>query len=160
MKDHHYNATITWTGNKGKGTADLKSYERDHTIVVDGKPAIPGTSEVSVKANKVRYNPEELLLSAVSACHMLWYLFLCADNGIVVTAYVDKSSGTMENTADGGGRFTGITLQPVITIAGKMNVEKLADLHHRANKLCYIANSCNFPIHHKPIYHTQSGTTD
>lgn len=62
MKDHHYNATITWTGNKGKGTADLKSYERDHTIVVDGKPAIPGTSEVSVKTNKVRYNPEELLL--------------------------------------------------------------------------------------------------
>lgn len=160
MKDHHYNATITWTGNTGKGTADLKSYERDHIIVVEGKPAIPGTSEVSVKANKVRYNPEELLLSAVSACHMLWYLFLCAENGIVVTSYVDKSSGTMHNTPDGGGRFTGITLQPEITIAGEADEATLADLHHRANNLCYIANSCNFPIHHKPIYISYSGTTE
>jgi len=156
MADHHYHATITWTGNKGTGTANLKSYERDHTIEVPGKPEIPGTSEVSIKSNKVRYNPEELLLSAVSACHMLWFLYLCAENKIVVTAYVDKATGTMQNTPDGSGRFTQITLQPEITLAKDVAVEKLADLQHQANQLCYIANSCNFPIYHQPVYTTQN----
>jgi len=120
--------------------------------VVAGKLEIPGTSEVSIKANKVRYNPEELLLSAVSACHMLWYLYLCAENSIVIIAYVDKLIGTMQSTPDGSGHFTPITLHPEITIAGKIKEKELADLQHQANKLCYIANSCNFPIYHKPIY--------
>jgi organic hydroperoxide reductase OsmC/OhrA len=152
MKLHHYAATITWTGNTGKGTKDARSYERDHTIVVAGKPEIPGTSEVSMLGNKVRYNPEELLLASLSACHMLWYLYLCAQEGIVVTAYVDAAKGTMQSTPDGGGRFAEVVLQPVITIDGIIEEEKLNALHHQANKLCYIANSCNFPVRHQPVY--------
>lgn len=154
MKDHHYQTTITWTGNKGTGTSTLKSYERDLTMVVAGKPVIPGTSEVSIEGNKIRYNPEELLQCAVASCHMLSFLYVCAKNGVVVTAYVDHSTGTMKDTPDGGGHFTEIILKPEITIAGEINEEKLSGLHHEANKLCYIANSCNFPVYHQPIYTT------
>lgn len=152
MKQHHYAATITWTGNKGDGTKDARSYERDHTIVVTGKPEIPGTSEVSMLGNKVRYNPEELLLASLSACHMLWYLYLCAQAGVVVTAYVDAATGTMQSEADGGGRFTEVVLHPTITIAGTVPEEKLNELQHEANRLCFIAASCNFPVRHQPVY--------
>lgn len=152
MQLHHYKTTITWTGNTGTGTSGIKAYERDHIISVEGKPDIPGTSEVSLLGNRLRYNPEELLLAAVSACHMLWYLYLCARDGIVVTAYEDRASGTMENTANGGGRFTGITLRPAIAISGAIDEEHLARLQHEANSLCYIASSCNFPIGHEASY--------
>jgi organic hydroperoxide reductase OsmC/OhrA len=152
MKTHHYEATITWTGNTGEGTKTARSYERDHIISVMGKPEIPGTSEVSLLGNKVRYNPEELLLASLSACHMLWYLYLCAQAGIIVSAYVDKASGTMQSELNGGGRFTEVILKPFITIKGFINKKELNELHQQANKLCYIANSCNFPIQHQAYY--------
>lgn len=152
MKEHNYTTVITWTGNKGSGTSTLKSYERDLTMAVSGKPEIPGTSEVSIEGNKVRYNPEELLQCAISSCHMLSFLYLCAKSGVVVTAYTDNATGTMKDTPDGGGHFTEITLKPEITIVGEIDSEKLARLHHEANKICYIAKSCNFPVYHQPVY--------
>jgi organic hydroperoxide reductase OsmC/OhrA len=152
MKDHNYTTLITWTGNKGTGTSSLKSYERDLTIAVDGKPEIPGTSEVSIEGNKLRYNPEELLQCAVSSCHMLSFLYLCAKNGVIVTAYIDRATGTMRDTPEGSGHFTEIILKPEITIAGIIDEVKLAKLQHEANKICYIANSCNFPVYHQPVY--------
>ncbi|MEO6521216.1 MAG: OsmC family protein [Mucilaginibacter sp.] len=152
MKEHHYLTNITWTGNTGEGTKTPRSYERDHTIQVEGKPAIPGTSEVSMLGNKVRYNPEELLLAALSACHMLVYLYLCSQNKIVVTAYIDKATGTMQDTPDGGGHFTEAILKPEITINGEVERLLLQQLHQDANKQCYIANSCNFPVRHEPVY--------
>jgi organic hydroperoxide reductase OsmC/OhrA len=151
-KEHHYNTIVTWTGNLGKGTTDYKSYERDHIITVPGKPEIPGTSEVSMMGNKVRYNPEELLLASLSACHMLWFLFLCSKNNVVVTEYVDSAAGTMINTPDGGGYFTEAVLKPQITISGILNEELMEQLHVEANKLCFIANSCNFPVKHEAVY--------
>ena len=152
MKDHYYNTITTWTGNTGSGTARVNSYERDLTLIVPGKPEIPGTSEVSIKGNRTRYNPEELLQCAVASCHMLTLLYLCAKNDIVVTAYVDRSVGTMQETLEGGGHFTKIVLKPELTIAGKIDESKMAELQHEANKLCYIASSCNFPIYHEPVY--------
>lgn len=149
---HHYRTTITWTGNTGEGTRSVKSYERDHTISVAGKPEIPGTSEVSVISNKVRYNPEELLLASLSACHMMWYLYLCAQADIVVTAYQDHATGTMESISGGGGKFTEAILKPAITISGHPDEAQLMALHHEANRLCYIASSCNFPVLHEPVY--------
>jgi organic hydroperoxide reductase OsmC/OhrA len=152
MKDHNYTTLITWTGNKGTGTSSLKSYERDLTMAVDGKPEIPGTSEVSIEGNKVRYNPEELLQCAVSSCHMLSFLYLCAKNGVIVTGYIDRATGTMRDTPEGSGHFTEIILKPEITIAGNIDEVKLAKLHHEANEICFIANSCNFPVYHQPVY--------
>ncbi len=152
MKNHHYHLTITWTGNLGEGTKSYKTYERDHTIEVSGKPVIPGTSEVSYLGNQTRYNPEELLVAALSSCHMLWYLHLCAVNSVVVTAYVDKATGTMQTDADGSGHFTEVILQPQITIAGSADESLLQQLQQKANHYCFIANSCNFPIRHQPSY--------
>lgn len=152
MKQHHYKTTITWTGNRGQGTAGYTAYDRNHTIAAAGKPIIPASSDPGFRGDATRYNPEELLVASLSTCHMLWYLHLCSVNGVVVVSYVDDATGTMEETNDGGGRFTEVTLFPVITVAKKEMIEKADELHAEANRLCFIANSCNFPVHHKPVF--------
>ena len=152
MKNHHYHLTVTWTGNLGEGTKNYKAYERDLTIAAEGKPMIAGTSEVSYLGNKTRYNPEELLVASLSSCHMLWYLHLCAVNEVVVIDYVDKAIGTMQTEADGSGRFTEVILHPHITIAGSADEIVLQQLQKKANQFCFIANSCNFPVRHQPLY--------
>ena len=149
-KLHNYTLAVQWTGNTGKGTSDYRHYERSHTISAPGKPDIPGSSDPGFRGDRSRYNPEELLLASLSACHMLWYLHLCSENGVVVTDYVDQATGTMLETEDGGGRFTEVTLHPVVTVSDASMVERANALHQQANKLCFIANSCNFPVHHKP----------
>jgi organic hydroperoxide reductase OsmC/OhrA len=152
MKAHHYRVNITWTGNRGKGTASYTSYEREHIITTGSKPVIPGSSDPAFRGDITRYNPEELLVASLSSCHMLWYLHLCTVAGVNVVEYVDDATGVMEETADGGGRFTEVTLYPVITVAREDMVDIADGLHEKANALCFIANSCNFPVHHKPIY--------
>ena len=152
MREHHYKVNITWTGNRGKGTESYTSYDRNHTIVAGQKPVIPGSSDPAFRGDNTRYNPEELLVASLSSCHMLWFLHLCSVAGVVVQEYVDDAAGTMEETADGGGRFTEVTLFPVITVASEEMVEKADALHEKANELCFIASSVNFPVHHKPIY--------
>lgn len=152
MKQHHYKMNITWTGNRGNGTASYTGYERAHTVQAAGKPVIPGSSDPSFRGDVTRYNPEEMLVASIAACHMLWYLHLCTVAGVVVVDYVDDATGTMEETADGGGHFTEVTLFPVITVASKEMIEQADAAHAEANRLCFIANSCNFPIHHKAVY--------
>ena len=98
-RQHDYAVTVTWTGNRGRGTADYRAYERAHEISAPGKPAIPGSSDPSFRGDARRYNPEELPVAAVSSCHMLWYLHLCADAGVRVLAYTDKARGTMVEDA-------------------------------------------------------------
>lgn len=151
MKTHHYQVNMQWTGNLGTGTSGYADYSRNHLYQVEGKPDIPGSSDPSFRGDPTRYNPEELLVASLSSCHMLWYLHLCAVNGIVVMSYEDFAQGTMQETADGGGRFTEVILAPQILIADPTKVELAMSLHHEANKLCFIANSCNFPVLHRPI---------
>jgi organic hydroperoxide reductase OsmC/OhrA len=150
MSEYLYKTTVTWTGNLGKGTSDYRSYERNHVINTDGKPEIPGSSDPSFRGDKTRYNPEELLVASLSSCHMLWYLHLCSVAGVVVVDYTDEARGTMIETADGGGYFKEVTLHPVVTVTDESMVEKANALHHDANKMCFVANSMNFPVHHKP----------
>lgn len=149
---HTYQLTVTWTGNKGQDTHSYKSYERSHVITAAGKPEIPGSSDPAFLGDRSRYNPEELLVASLSSCHMLWYLHLCAEAGVVVTAYADAATGVMEETANGGGRFTEVILHPVVTVAEAAMIEKADQLHARANELCFIANSCNFPVRHRAVY--------
>ncbi len=152
MKKHHYKIEIEWTGNKGDGTLNYKSYHRNHKIMADGKyVGIRGSADVNFMGDKMLYNPEELFLSSISACHMLWYLHLCAINNIVVTEYLDNATGIMEETENGSGKFTEVTLNPNIKITDLNMVSKANDLHKEANKMCFIANSCNFKIGHNPI---------
>lgn len=151
MKTHNYATTINWTGNTGKGTQNYTAYKRDYSISAQGKTEIAGSSDPAFRGDPTRYNPEELLLASLSSCHMLWYLHLCAEAGIIVTAYSDSATGIMTETANGSGRFTEVTLYPVVTVTESTMIETANDLHKKANELCYIANSCNFPIHHKPV---------
>jgi organic hydroperoxide reductase OsmC/OhrA len=144
--EHRYTIQLAWTGNRGEGTSSYRSYERSHVISVPGKPSIPGSSDPAFRGDRARYNPEELLVASLSGCHMLWYLHLCADAGIVVTHYADEAVGTMVETADGGGHFTEVVLRPAVVIAPGGDVEHARQLHHRAHELCFIASSVNFPV--------------
>lgn len=147
-KQHHYMLSLKWTGNLGEGTSGYRSYNRSHTISIPGKPEISGSSDPAFRGDAGRYNPEELLVASLSSCHMLWVLHLCADKGIVVVDYTDNPTGLMEETVEGGGRFTEVTLNPCVTITNKESADKLDDIHRRANQLCFIANSVNFKVNH------------
>lgn len=149
-KEHHYSTLLIWTGNTGAGTASYKAYDRDHIVSVNGKPEIPGSSDPSFRGDPQRYNPEELLVSALSSCHLLWYLHLCAVNGVVVVDYRDEAIGTMIETSDGSGRFSEVVLRPMVTITADSMVEKARALHQEAHKFCFIANSVNFPVKQEP----------
>jgi len=151
MRTHHYVTTVNWTGNTGKGTQSYTAYKRDHVITAGGKPDIAGSSDPAFRGDPTRYNPEELLLASLSSCHMLWYLHLCSEAGIIVTDYADTAQGVMTETADGSGKFTEAALNPVVTVQNESMIAKANELHARANKLCYIANSCNFPVKHNPV---------
>ncbi len=152
MKSHHYNITLNWTGNQGKGTQGYTTYSRDHELIAAGKTSpILGSSDPAFRGDKTKYNPEDLFLSALASCHMLWYLHLCSQNNIVVTKYTDKAQGVMEEQNNGSGKFTLVTLYPEVTITSTANLEKAKALHEEANKMCFIANSCNFKIAHKPV---------
>lgn len=150
MKNHYYQIQTAWKGNKGLGTANYQAYERDHVIAAPEKMhEILASSDPAFRGDPTKYNPEELLLSAVSGCHLLWYLHLCAVNKIVVTNYLDNAKGIMVETENGSGKFSEITLFPVVTVTEQSMVEKAKELHQQANKMCFIANSCNFPIKHE-----------
>lgn len=146
QKKHHYSPTIAWTGNKGSGTTSYKAYSRDHVISVDGRPDIQGSSDPAFLGDAARYNPEDLLVASISACHMLWYLHLAAEAGIVVTAYRDKPLGVMVEDRERGGWFTGVTLHPEVTIRAGGDAAVAQSLHETAHRKCFIANSLNFPV--------------
>lgn len=146
MKLHQYEVGVVWTGNAGEGTASYRSYRRDHDVVVAGKPPIPGSSDPKFRGDPSRYNPEELLVASLSACHMLWYLHLCAVNEVVVLEYRDAASGTLAESEDGSGLFTRVVLRPVVKIAETSDREKALALHQEAHHLCFIARSVNFPV--------------
>ncbi|MGD1069592.1 MAG: OsmC family protein [Bryobacteraceae bacterium] len=151
MSEHHYQTSLHWTGNTGQGTQRYTSYARDHEISGPNKLAtIPGSSDPYFRGDPGRYNPEELLLAALSACHMLSYLHQCAVNGVVVAAYEDNAEGAMVETADGAGHFTAAILRPSVTIAPGSDPAKALHLHDEAARLCFIANSVRFPVTHQP----------
>src|SRR5262245_38562513 len=111
-KEHNYSIRVTWTGGLGAGTSSYRAYKRAHEISATGKSPILASSDPAFRGDPSRYNPEELLVASLSACHMLWYFHLCADAGVIVRDYRDEASGVMAETEDGGGRFIAVSLQP------------------------------------------------
>lgn len=151
MKTHRYSVTVKWTGNTGTGTSGYRNYERQHEISAGpGKPLIAGSSDPAFRGDPKRWNPEELLVASLSACHKLWYLHLCSDAGIIVVDYIDCAEGTLEETADGSGRFLSVVLKPRVTVAPGTDIAKAQELHHVAHTKCFIANSVNFPVQNEP----------
>ncbi len=150
-REHRYTCAVTWTGNTGSGTTTYTGYSRDHTINAAGKPVIPGSSDPAFRGDAARYNPEDLLVASVSTCHMLWYLHMAAEAGVVVTAYRDEPVGVMVEDAVKGGHFTSVVLKPTVTIAPGSDPLAARDAHAAAHAKCYVANSLNFPVTCEPV---------
>jgi organic hydroperoxide reductase OsmC/OhrA len=142
-KNHIYNATIKWIGNKGIGTSSYNSYERDHIVEIEKKVSIFCSSDPSFLGDASKHNPEELLVASLSACHMLWYLHLSSIAGLIIISYVDKARGIMVEQIDGSGKFKQVTLNTTDIISKNSSQSKATELHKSANKMCFIAKSVN-----------------
>lgn len=154
MKEHSYELSIEWTGNRGTGTSAYRGYGRDHVVRAEGKPDIVGSADRVFFGDQDRWNPEELLVAALSQCHMLSFLHVACDAGVVVVDYRDRASGTLSLRPDGAGQVTEVTLRPEVTVEPGHGQDMEA-LHHRAGELCFIARSVNFPVRHEPTTHTR-----
>ena len=145
MKTHLYQTKINWEGE----TKHYSSYSRNHVLEIAGKEqALELSSDPAFRGDARHYNPEELLLASISSCHMLWFLHLCTLEKVVVLKYIDQAEGEMEEQEDGSGRFTSVKLHPKDWVSHESMVEKVETIHAKAHKMCFIANSCNFPISH------------
>jgi len=151
MKQHFYHTNLLWTGNTGRGTESYRGYERSHTLAVDGKPSIECSSDPSFRGDRSKYNPEEMFVASLSSCHMLWFLHVCAQAGVIVLDYTDSAEGIMLESDDGNGRFKEVILHPKVRVQEKWMMEKMDALHEKAHHFCFIANSCNFPVRHEAI---------
>lgn len=145
-KTHTYDTTVTWTGNRGTGTSGYRDYDRTNNIDAPGRPTIAGTSDPAFRGDPTRWNPEQLLVASLSQCHMLWFLHLAAQAGIIVTAYTDNATGTMAENPDGSGQFTEVALRPAVTLTDPAMTVRLGQLHHEAHEKCFISRSVNFPV--------------
>jgi len=158
VREHRYRTELRWTGDAGSGTSGYAAYRRDHVVTAAGKPPIAGSSDPHFRGDPQRWNPEELLVASLSACHQLWYLHLCADAGVIVTDYEDHAEGVMREASDGGGRFTQVVLRPTVQIRSGCDPELAMALHARAHALCFIARSVAFPVTCEPRVQVAAGT--
>jgi organic hydroperoxide reductase OsmC/OhrA len=150
-KKHQYSLNIKWTGNTGKGTSEYRGYERSHKISAENRSDILCSSDPVFLGDKTRYNPEELFVASISSCHMLWYLHLCAEAGVVVLDYSDNPIGTLVEAPNGSGHFIEVALHPDVTVEDKSMLDKANELHNKAHEFCFIANSCNFKIKYEQV---------
>ena len=147
--EHSFAVSVEWTGNRGSGTSDYKAFGRDNLLTSEGKPPIEGSAARPFHGDASRWNPEETLIAALIECHLLSYLYVATQNCIVVESYTDAATGTLVTDGDGSGRFESVTLRPVVTISSG-DPEVARRIHADANRLCFIAASVNFPVHHEP----------
>jgi organic hydroperoxide reductase OsmC/OhrA len=150
-RNHRYEVELTWTGDRGTGTSGYTAYARDCKIRVPGKPPILGSSDPAFRGDVRRWNPEELLVASLSACHQLWYLHLCADAGIVVMTYEDRALGVMAEEDGGEGQFVSVVLRPLVTISAGSDPDLAKHLHQAAHVKCFIARSVSFPVTLEPV---------
>ena len=141
---HAFRASLEWTG-----ATSSPAYSRDHVIRMAGKPDLIGSADKQFRGNAARHNPEELLVASLSSCHLLSYLYLCARTGITVTRYVDEAEGSLKMEG-ANGRFERVVLRPRVSISTG-DPAKAKELHHEAHRLCFIANSVNFPVDCEPV---------
>nr|WP_294780477.1 OsmC family protein [uncultured Flavobacterium sp.] len=145
---HTFKAKLCWASKHTSSDSSKKFYSKTHQIKIEEKPVLDISAAKAFKGDPELYNPEDLLLSSLVSCHMMSYLYVCSQNGIEVISYSDNAEATLELNEDGTGRFTEVRLNPKVTITDSSKVELALELHHKANQLCFIANSCNFPVFH------------
>ena len=145
---HLFKAELNWTSNKNQEVTVGKVYNKTHQIKIEGKPILDVSAAKAFKGDPELYNPEDLLLSSLVSCHMMSYLYVCSQNGIEVLEYSDNAEATLEVNPDGSGSFVEARLYPKVKISNPDQIELALELHHKANQLCFIANSCNFLVLH------------
>src|SRR4029453_7482441 len=151
LNEHHYALTVRWTGNLGGGTESYRGYARDHDIEIPGLPTLKGSADPTFHGDRTRYNPEQLLLAALSQCHMLSFLHVAVRHGVVVTGYEDNAEGVMKLNREGSGQFESVTLKPHVTIADPAHSALMAQLPHEPNKFFLHTRDFNSPFLHEPI---------
>jgi organic hydroperoxide reductase OsmC/OhrA len=151
ISKHSYEVTVNWTGNRGTGTSGYRSYGRDHEVTAAGLPVLLGSADPTFHGDRDRWNPEQLLLTALAQCHMLSYLHVAVLHGVCVTSYTDTAVGTLALNRDGSGQFSSVTLRPRLSVADPATAGLAADLHAEAAAKCFIARSVNFPVLHEPV---------
>ncbi|QEW33167.1 OsmC family peroxiredoxin [Erwinia billingiae] len=149
---HIYSSHLSWTGNLGTGTSGYRSYARTWDISAAGKEIIHCSNDPLLGGDPGKMNPEDLLISSLSACHMLWYLHLASDAGITVLEYEDSPQATGEILKSGAGRFISAILKPKITVVAGTNIDAATAIHHEIHKVCFIARSVNFPVTCEPEF--------
>ena len=148
VRPHRYAARVRWTGGASRPAVDYQTYSREYVVEIDGKPSLRGSADAHFRGDRSLHNPEDLLVAALSACHLLSYLAECTRAGIAVVAYDDDASGEM-TLIDGKIRFREVMLRPRVAIADPARIDEAIALHERAHAECFIANSVNFPVHHE-----------
>ncbi|MFE5673238.1 OsmC family protein [Agromyces sp. NPDC056523] len=152
LGEHDYAIELEWQGDRGEGTSSYRAYGRQHTVRAEGKlHEIAGSSDRVFHGDRERWNPEELVLAALSECHMLSYLHVATQHGVVVVGYADAATARMLEDGRGGGRLVEAVLRPRVTVAEPAMREVAASLHHEASEKCFIAASVNFPVQHEPV---------
>jgi organic hydroperoxide reductase OsmC/OhrA len=151
-KQHDYGATIVWTGDRGQGTTEYRGYDRTWEVRTPGKPVIRCSNDPLLGGDPAKPNPEDLLLASLSACHMLWYLHLACNAGVVVLAYEDTPVGVGETSPNGAGRFSRATLRPSIRVRAGSDLAKADAIHGEVHHYCFIARSVNFPVTYQATY--------
>lgn len=155
IRTHEYRTRVEWSGSGEDGTASYSAYSRDYRISIDGKPDLEGSADPIFRGAPDRYNPEDLFLGAVSACHMLAYLALCAREGVRVVGYSDSATGTLVYGAQGG-RFESVTLRPLVVVADAAHAARALALHHAAHERCFIAASTTATVLHEAVVEVAS----
>lgn len=149
---HEYTAAVRWTGDRGEGTKHYRGYDRTWDIETPGKAVVHCSNDPLFGGDPTRANPEDLLISALSACHMLWYLHLASKAGIVVRGYEDQPVGVGEIAANGAGRFLHATLRPKITVERGADLSRADAIHEETHAYCFISRSVNFPVSYEATY--------
>ncbi|WP_316314058.1 OsmC family protein, partial [Clavibacter michiganensis] len=114
-------------------------------------PLLEASADKPFRGDPAKWNPEELLLGALSECHLLSYLHACVTTGVVVVSYSDDATGTMVEDGKGGGAFTDVLLRPRVVVADESMIDAAVAAHRQAREWCFIANSVNFPVRHEPV---------
>lgn len=150
MTTHTYELELEWTGDLGTGTSGYRDYSRDVLARSEGRPTLELSADRPFRGDPSRWNPEVLLLAALSECHLLSFLHVAVMHGVTVVAYTDTPVGEMEQSGIGG-HFTRVLLRPRVTITDPRHAELVPRLHEEAGAACFIASSMNFPIEHEAI---------
>ena len=138
----HHRASVSWS-RAAETAFTYDTYSRDHLVTFGGGATLRASAAVEYRGTAELPNPEESLVAALSTCHMLTFLAICAKKGLGVDRYVDEAEGHLEKNAEGRLAVTRVTLQPHVDFSPDVDVDEpaLAKLHEASHRGCFIAAS-------------------